>query len=366
MTPSVTILKTHFMKLGGAEKYARHLADAFHQKGCRVTVLTTGPIDDSFPYEVVSCSLHSKTSVSKLWEFEAFCEQRLKAHPSDIILGLDRNRFQTHLRASSGVHKSFLDHRKKFESNWKSFRHLFNPLHTSLLHIEKMGFENPDLKVLFTNSNLVKEEVLSHYVIDPQKINVVHNGVEWHKWQEPFDHWEEIERPDRFEFLFLGSNFDRKGLKRLLAGLKLLPDQNIHLSVVGSDKNQKTFEKMSPKNIVTYYGEQADIIPFLQKADCLVIPSHYDPFANVTVEALAMGLFVVSSKTNGGCEVLTPETGCIIEDLYNDESVKAALSTAMQYPKTPERATMIRNSIKHLDFSTQLNTYLETCLSPTS
>ena len=45
--------------------------------------------------------------------------------------------------------------------------------------------------------------------------------------------------------------------------------------------------------------------PFYQMADALVIPSFYDPFANVTVEALAMGLFVLSSKHNGGPEILT-------------------------------------------------------------
>ena len=98
---TITILKSQFTKQGGAEKYARCLADAFHQKGCSVTVLTTGASDQRFPYEVIAHSFKSKTSVSKVWEFEAFCEQYLKAHPTDIIFGMDRNRFQTHLRAGS-------------------------------------------------------------------------------------------------------------------------------------------------------------------------------------------------------------------------------------------------------------------------
>ncbi len=55
--------------------------------------------------------------------------------------------------------------------------------------------------------------------------------------------------------------------------------------------------------------------PFYQLADALAIPSFYDPFANVTVEALAMGLFVVSSRSNGGFEILDPSKGIIIENL---------------------------------------------------
>ncbi|NGX38030.1 MAG: Lipopolysaccharide core biosynthesis protein RfaG [Chlamydiae bacterium] len=365
MTRSVTILKSHFTKNGGAEKYARCLADAFHQKGCHVTVLTTGPIDTPFSFEVISHRLKSKTSVSKVWEFEAFCDQYLKKHPSDIVFGMDRNRSQTHLRAGSGSHKAYLEHRKSYESSWKRFRHMINPLHTTLLHMEKTGFEHPDLKVLFTNSNLVKEEILSHFVIDPKKITVIHNGVQWHEWQESFDTWEKDS--SHFEFLFIGSDFHRKGLIPLLKGLRQLSERDFHLSIVGSDKNQKHFQHLAQKyglqKQITFCGAQSDIRPFLQRADCLVIPSFYDPFANVTVEALAMGLFVVSSKTNGGCEVLTPETGCTIEDLKN---MTPALEIALKHPKTRQRALLIRESVKHLDFSTQLNTYLDTCLLPTS
>ncbi len=370
MTRSVLILKSRFTSQGGAEKYARCLSQAFHEKGCQVTVLTTDPVTESFPFEVISHKLKSRTSVSKVWEFEKFCAQYIQSHPTDIIFGLDRNRFQTHLRAGSGVHRTFLERRKTYEPFWKRFRHSLNPLHTTLLHIEKVGFEHPELQVLFTNSQMVKEEILSHFVIDHEKIHVIHNGVEWHEWQESFDQWQTHKDPSTFQLLFLGSNFDRKGLTPLLFGLQQLPTRDFHLSIVGKDKNQKHFEQLAAllklSQNVTFHGAQTDPCPFLQKSDCLVIPSYYDPFANVTVEALAMGLFVISSNTNGGCEVLTSETGIIIEDLNSKDSMTQALEAATKHPKTPESALNIRKSIQHLDFSTQLNNYLNTCLSPTS
>lgn len=357
MTQTLTLLKTRFDCSGGAEKYARTLANTFHEKGYKVTVLTTGPLTGAHPFRVLSHKLKSKTSVSKLWEFEAFCDRMLKQNPSQIILGLDRNRFQTHLRASSGVHKAYLRHRKHYDPAWKRFFHHLNPLHSSLLHFEKVSFEDPDLKVLITNSHLVKDEILQSYVIDEEKIHVIHNGVQWKAFEEPFLQTPYEKKP--FEFLFIGSGFERKGLRPLLLALSQLKEE-FHLSVVGSDKAAHTFQTL-PKNKVTFYGAQKEIVPFLQKADCLVIPSYYDPFANVTVEALAMGLFVVSSKTNGGSEVLTPETGAIIEELHDTDSIIAALKKAFARPKTPSCANMIRESVKHLDFSTQLDRYIQLC-----
>jgi len=357
-TRSITILKSRFTLQGGAEKYARCLAEALHKKGCKVTVLTTDTTG-SFPYDVVSHRLKSMTSVGKLLEFDMFCKNYIEKHPTEIIFGHDRNTFQTHLRAGSGVHRSFLQHRKQSEPAWCCLRHKLNPLHKTLLKIEKQSFEHPELRVLFANSHLVKNEILAHYNIAPEKIEVVHNGVEWAQWQESFDDWPSVKKGDRFEFLFLGSNFERKGLSLLIEGLRGLKGKDFHLSVVGKDKNQKKFVQMARGLPVTFYGPQADVRPFLQQADCLVIPSYYDPFANVTTEALAMGLFVVSSKTNGGAEVLTPETGAVIE---ND--IKAALEKALLHPKTAQSALKIRESVRHLDFETQLSTYIEKCLSP--
>lgn len=357
MTKSLTLLKSQFEENGGAEKYARILARFFHDKGYNVTVLTTGSITKQYPFAVNTHVLKSNLSVGKLWEFEGICEKHLKLHPTDIILGLDRNRFQTHLRASSGVHLAYLKKRKYYDSTIKRLGHLLNPLHSSLLHIEKISFENPDLEVLFTNSNLVKNEILEHYSVEPKKIQVIHNGVQWLDFEKPFS--EIFYTNNRLELLFIGSGFKRKGLDFLLKALQHLGD-DVHLTVVGSDKNLATYQNRYRKT-TTFVGPKKSVIPYLQKADTLVIPSFYDPFANVTVEALAMGLTVVSSKTNGGCEVLSSETGILIEKLFSKDSVIAALNEAKKRPKTPDRAKMIRESVQHLDFSKQLERYVALC-----
>jgi len=110
---------------------------------------------------------------------------------------------------------------------------------------------------------------------------------------------------------------------------------------------------------VSFFGPQEEMIPFYQESDVLVLPTLYDPFANVTLEALAMGLFVITSSYNGAAEILTEHSGYVIENLNDKESIKKALLVGLKHPKREESALFIRNTIKDLEFSNQLDKIVE-------
>ncbi|MBM3207118.1 MAG: glycosyltransferase family 4 protein [Chlamydiae bacterium] len=375
---SVTILKSTISQLGGLEKYTLRLADAFCKSGCDVTLLTSGdvPKDKIYPsIRVHSYSCKNKLSLLKIKEFETFCHNFMHQKPSEVIFGLDRNKIQTHIRAGNGVHAAYLERRKLSEGLLKSLSFKINPLHRSILSIEKQSFENPNLKFLFTNSHMVKNEILSHYNVDPKKICVIHNGVEWSEMQDAFQSTFDAKfnlakelglDPQIHQFLFIGNNYGRKGLKELLLALSLMKHQEFHLSIIGYDKNADLYKQFANqlglRKKVTFFGQRKDMIKFYQVADTLVAPSHYDPFANVTVEALSMGLFIVTSKFNGASEVLTKESGKIIEKLTDPESFQLQLQLAMDHPKTPIGSQKIRSSVQHLDFPNQLTKMVEKTL----
>jgi UDP-glucose:(heptosyl)LPS alpha-1,3-glucosyltransferase len=374
MKDSVIILKSHLAKNGGAEKYTWRIAYALKQQGKSVTLLTNGPVSAPSGMKVISCPYSSPFSFRFVEKFDRFCSSYTRQNPADIIFGLDRNRFQTHLRASSGVHAAYLLHRQTQDHFFKKISHRFNPLHRTLLQIEKESFEHPKLKILIANSAMVKDEILSFYRTDPRKIHVVHNGVQWQEMASPFENWEQARRDafhhfglpaSRFHFLFLGHNYRRKGLEPLLRAFSLLQQRDVHLSVVGKEKNLSHFQHLSRElgiaDRVTFFGPCSDITTFYQYADTLVIPSFYDPFANVTVEALAMGLFVVTSKKNGGHEVITPDNGTVIEELSDPESIAESLRQALKKPKTSQSSLQIRNGVARLDFAQQLHQLLSLC-----
>lgn len=372
----VAVLKSRIDAKGGLEKYTRRVVSAFLETGAQVSLLTTeAPPQNISPlFSIHSCETSSWFPSLRIEQFDRFVKKWLKTHPADLIFGMDRNRMQTHIRAGNGVHAAYLESRQLVEGRMKQVFCSFNPMHRKILEIEKEAFEHPLLQKLFVNSHWVKGQILSRFKTDPNKIVVVHNGVEWSEMEPDFADWENARKglfqkwgldPNRFQLLFIGNGYLRKGLDPLLEALARRKCRDVQLSVVGKEKRIDAYQKKCSlrglQDTVKFFGPQKEIRPFYQMADCLAIPSFYDPFANVTVEALAMGLHVVSSKWNGGCEILTKENGTVIENLLQPEAVDSALKSALQHPKTKASSQQIRNSVEPLDFSRQLKTLIRGC-----
>lgn len=372
----VVLLKSRLFGVGGLEKYAQRIADGFLQKGCKVDLLARNTNREFLgPIRVHSVRTVAWPAFWRMEQYDRFIRSWIRKNPADIVFGMDRNRMQTHMRAGNGVHAAFLKSRILTQGRMKWLICQANPLHRKVLELEKKAFECPLLLKLFTNSRMVKNEILEHYRTDPQKIEVIHNGVEWHEMQSDFDAWKREKPiaakrlgldPSHFQFLFIGNGYLRKGLRPLLHALALLGRKDVFLSIVGKDNRWQEYralaEKLGLARQVSFFGTQKEIRPFYQVADALVIPSFYDPFANVTVEALAMGLFVVSSQTNGGYEILSPKNGSVIESLLTPDSLLFSLKCALCRPKTEESAKAIRETVLHLDFSKQITRLIEQCL----
>ncbi len=372
----VVLLKSRAQNNGGLEKYASRIAQEFANRGAKISILTTGktqsspsPLISFYPFVTIAWP-----SFLKMEQFDRSVQRWILDQKPDLVFGMDRNRFQTHYRAGNGVHISYLKSRILTEGKLKHWMCLLNPMHRKILELEKAAFENPRLEKLFANSHMVKNELLEHYRIDPKKIEVIHNGVEWKEMEGAFsDHPNAKLRaagklhldPNCFHFLFIGNGYLRKGLAVLLEALARIKTKEFHLSVVGKDNKIEYFQakaiQLGLKNKVHFFGPREDMTPFYQLSDVLVIPSFYDPFANVTIEALAMGLFILSSKYNGGHEILTAQNGIVVEDLLAIDSLASALDTCLKHPKTKTSAKEIRGSVEHLDFSKQLDKLIKAC-----
>jgi UDP-glucose:(heptosyl)LPS alpha-1,3-glucosyltransferase len=371
----VVLLKSGSKRGGGLEKYAERIASAFSSRGDQVTYLCTGKPPNAIPgIKFHSFSTQSLFSFSKIEKFDLAVTHWLKNHHADIIFGLDRNREQTHLRAGNGVHAAFLKSRISTEGKMKYYLSLMNPLHRKILSIEKYAYSNTRLKKIFTNSHMVAKELQEHYSTDPSKIEVIHNGAEWKEMEPVFSGWEQGRKkafknyhldPHLFHILFIGHGYLRKGLGALIKALACWKFRDFHLSIIGSDKNIDLYvdkvKKLKMSHQIRFFGPQKNTSLFYQLADILVIPSFYDPFANVTVEALSMGLFVISSKQNGGHEVLTKQNGKIIDDLFDTESIIEALNESLTHRKSKQSSIRIRQSVSHLDFSYQLTKLIKAC-----
>jgi UDP-glucose:(heptosyl)LPS alpha-1,3-glucosyltransferase len=362
----IALIQTHIHPKGGLEKAANGLVKAFQAQGHTPFLLTADPFPNVKGCQVVSLPCDKKRGASFYKSFQQQVDAWLRDNPQQIIFGLDRTVNQTHYRAGNGSHKAYMEIRRKLEGPFSDYLRKWRSLNRFYLDWEKKAFEYPSLKRLFVNSHMVKEEITRLYRTPEDKISVVHNGVEWKELQESFKQslFNSYQRP--YHFLFAGNGYKRKGLSYLLKGLALLRSPFI-LSVVGYEKGIHSYKKLAKKlgiiESVNFYGPRPSLIPFYQQADCLVIPSIYDPFANTTVEALAMGLFVISSPFNGGKEVLSKENGFVLSGLEDRFEMQSALEKAISKPKSFENGLAIRESVRSLEFSNQLSIIAETSLS---
>jgi len=372
---SICLIKRDLNPQGGLEKYTKRIIEGFLKRNFEVTLLTAQENLEILDVEVVTLPSSGSFSYQKIKSFDNSCKKYFETHSHPIVLGLDRTSYQTHIRAGNGIHRAFMDIRNDLDSKAKKLFAPVNPLNKIINSIEKQAIESPDLKLLMTNSNMVKSQALDYFDIDPKKIITIHNGVEHAQLKDVFenslDNKFSIAKeynldPHKYNLLFVGHGYSRKGLLPLLHAISEVSFRDCHLIVVGKDKNipsyERILEKLGVRDMVTFLGPVNDVKPLYQFADCAVIPSYYDPFANVTVEALAMGLFVISSKYNGGSEVLTDETGCVC-DPFDSSSIADCIHHAMNQPKDYQQAQLIRSSVAHLDFSYQINEFIDKCIS---
>ncbi|MCH9632095.1 MAG: D-inositol-3-phosphate glycosyltransferase [Chlamydiae bacterium] len=367
----VVVLKSRVAHRGGLERYAIAIAKSFALKEAKVTLLTTGPTIDVPLVKVISLGNHPKLNIQAISFFDKAVQKWLAANPHNIIFGLDRNSHQTHYRAGNGLHSVFLE--RKCTNILSKALAKINPKERLILKKEKILFRNPKLQILFTNSNMVKNELEQTYQVPSEKIQVVHNGVDFKSYVFNDDSKKEslkkLQIPSAStHLLFIGNGYKRKGLKHLLETLSLFPSWNFHLSIIGKDKNISKFQKLANflqlSKKVTFFGHTKNLIPHYQAADCLILPSVYDPFANVTIEALSMGLFVITSQYNGGSEVITKESGEVLRQISTTSELEDALQKLQKMNFDVNNRRNIRKTIQHLDINTQLNRIVELTLNP--
>jgi D-inositol-3-phosphate glycosyltransferase len=126
--------------------------------------------------------------------------------------------------------------------------------------------------------------------------------------------------------LYVGRLAQIKGIDRLLTAMKYIEQLNpLRVLIVGGDDQntresrdlQRLSQELGIQDTVTFLGrvEHEKLPPYYCAADVLVLPSHYETFGLVALEALASGTPVVATRV-GGMETIVREgeTGSVVSD----------------------------------------------------
>lgn len=279
---------------GGAEAYLIRLASALRSRGEETTLITTSdwPVE-RWPFGDIQ-RLPGKSPEEFATAFHA------TRTGCDIHFSMERVPGCDVYRAGDGVHAAWLSRRDAFEPFWKKATRWLNRKHAVILDLERRVFDPANTRLVIANSQMIRDEILSHFSFPQDRVRVVYNGIHPLADLPPRD---EARRrfgidPDTFCALFLGTGWERKGLSTAIKAMEMVDDAT--LLVAG--RGPADFYRGANAR---FLGPVSDIAALFAAADVLTLPTWYDPFSNACLEALAAGLPVITTSANGFSEIMT-------------------------------------------------------------
>ena len=142
-------------------------------------------------------------------------------------------------------------------------------------------------------------------------------------------------RDEQFVLLLVGNDWRKKGLCTLLDVLPVL-DRQVLLLVVGDDEKflyVRQIQRYDLVDRVRFLHSRPDVAFYYAAADAYVEPSVEDTFAQPPAEAMACGLAVITSVTNGTAEIITDGMdGLIIQDPTNSKELATQIRRLCEDP----------------------------------
>jgi len=115
--------------------------------------------------------------------------------------------------------------------------------------------------------------------------------------------------PGPFRFLFVGQFIRRKRLDLLVSSLQGLLDREFELLIIGAGPHEHKLRELAERTLpgrIRWFGmrPQTEVLNFMARTDCLVLPSRHDGWGAVIAEALMAGTPVICSEACGAAEVV--------------------------------------------------------------
>ncbi len=162
-------------------------------------------------------------------------------------------------------------------------------------HHSKVIFENIDDRLMFVEQGLITKE---------QGVSIKGCGVDINH----FAPRPNGELREKTVFTFIGRLLYDKGIVEFVEAAKAIKakHKNVEFWVIGeldaqnpSMVNNEDLLHWIETNIIDYHGFIRDVRPFIQKSDCIVLPSYREAIPRTITEAMAMAKPVITTDTAG-------------------------------------------------------------------
>lgn len=368
------IIKTFSIDKGGMERYAVNLASALLSEGHEVHIFAgRWDVSKDLNADLVhtGIKLHHVPMgrgprFLKPFFFHRACQRHLKEEAFDIVHTLTQTYPADIYRMGDGLFRHWLVIQYP-NPMFRLFFCLLRPVLIFNLILEGRIFRPGGCRFLIANSNLCRQQAESYYSVQPERIEVIYNGVDL----DTFNRGAKVFRSkirkaynipeDAPLLLFVSMNFSRKGLGELIRSLPLVRASfpGLRLMVAGKGDPRpyrRAAGALGVEEALVFTGPVKETPPFYGAADLFVLPTHYDPFANVCLEAMACGLPVVTTRQNGASELIEEGVNGYVIDRAEkiDEMAKKIIQSLLSHSQMSERASEAAMSFSKADHTKRI------------
>lgn len=341
----VAVIRRRIHSFGGAEAYADKLINGLEKRGVDVEVIAEEYCGKGkakfYPVRLPRFSL-----IPGLILFNIACRKILEKEKFDIVHSLERTWPQDIYRAGEGCHREFM--------KTLSFKERISPKHSLMLYMEKNVFNNS--RYIMANSERVKREIIAHYHIPEGRIKVIYTGVDTEKFNPLYI---SNLKKDEFSILFAGSGFKRKGLELLIKALAKTGHTYFRLLVAGKGDSgyyNKLARSLGISGKIKFLGIVKEMDMLYASADLVVLPTLYEPFSNVCLEAMACGIPALTTRVNGVSEILEGNLKeLIIEDPFDTDEISNKLKVFSSKDKREAFSPAVRQLAEKLSLPNHID-----------
>jgi len=171
------------------------------------------------------------------------------------------------------------------------------------------------LRRLIAVSEFIKCEMVADFGFDPERIRVIHNGVDPTIFEKDSRDAaaafrKECGIEDEVVLSLIARVTRAKGHYTLIEALRLAPRElNYKCLIVGEGKEREKLQQLAAKygleRKVLFTGFEANIPAVLQASDVVLMPSYQEPFGLAVVEAMLSRTPVIGSDSGAIPEIIT-------------------------------------------------------------
>ncbi|WP_075185473.1 glycosyltransferase family 4 protein [Teredinibacter haidensis] len=343
-------------KRGGVSGVAYALDKAFSEAGYNTATFT---VENSG----FVCIKFRNIFLSKLWLFlEVVWASTIGSvvlamrFPKSKYFVISHNDFlYGQVYVNHGLHRAMIARLGRLKFFLRNPIHLFIFFRESIRHA--FGFHS----YIVCSSLSQKNEFSEFYSNHKSKIKIIPNGIDFSRFKyegkksqnSPYE-----ESLNKKYMVFVGYEFDRKGLKYAIQSLSFLPDL-WEIIVVGGDSYQiRESKKNTDSSLVDrvhYLGVRYDLDEIYRSANCFVLPSKFEAMCLVSLEAAACGLPVVMSSAGASREVILDGVNgyiCVLDPRDIANKVELALGLDRE---------VVSASVAHYGWDVISERYIEEC-----